>query len=131
MSVVAGASVKDCDTMRTGGADACGGGVGTGSAVRLGVDSTGVTGAAVDVDAVDARVGAGERVSPGTVTGAAHALTTNTASATDARRTTPLRYPTLLGCRLIDERLELLKRLWVARRPATARPQQLRPSRFG
>src|SRR5258706_7690057 len=29
MSVVAGASVKDCDTTRTGGAEACGGWVGT------------------------------------------------------------------------------------------------------
>jgi hypothetical protein len=89
MSVVAGAIVKDCDTMRTGGADAWGGGVGTGSEVRFGVGSTGVAGVAVNVDAaVDAAVGAGERVSPGTVTGAAHAPTTNTVRATATSRVT-------------------------------------------
>jgi len=104
MSVVAGASVNDCDTMRTGGVDACGGGVGTGSEVRLGVGSTGVAGAAVDVcAAVAAIVGAGERVSPGTVTGPVHAPTTNTASTTARGRVTPLRYPTLLACRLVEE----------------------------
>ena len=105
MSVVAGASVNDCDTIRTGGADACGGAVGTGSEVRLGVGSTGVAGAAVNVGAaVDGTVGAGDRVSPGPATGAAHAPTTNTARATAARRVTTLRYRTHLGCRLIEER---------------------------
>jgi hypothetical protein len=109
MSVVAGASVNDCDTMRTDGADACGGAVGTGSGVRFGVGSTGVAGAAVTAavtvgTAVAATVGAGESVSPGTATGAAHALTMNTASATVTSRVTQLRYPTSLACRLIEER---------------------------
>jgi len=105
MSVVAGASVNDCDTMRTGGADAWGGGVGTGSEVRFGVGSTGVAGAAVNVGtAVAAIVGAGESVSPGTDTGPAHPPTTKTARATATSRVTTLRYPTLLGRRLVEER---------------------------
>src|SRR2546430_17226772 len=46
MSVVAGASEKDCDTTRTGGAGACGGAVCAGSEARFGVPTadTGGTG---------------------------------------------------------------------------------------
>jgi hypothetical protein len=91
MSVVAGASENDWDTTRTGGAEACGGWVGAGSDVRLGVAIADAGGTGVAVGTALATVGAGETGSDGLAAGDAHAAITISASATADRRLTPVR----------------------------------------
>jgi len=91
MSEVVGASENDCDTTRTGGAEACGGWVGAGSDVRLGVAIADAGGTGVTVGTALATVGVGETVSAGFAAGDAHAAITISARATADRRLTPVR----------------------------------------
>ncbi len=82
MSAVVAPSENVCDTTRVAGTDACGGGVGPGSYVRLGVATGDSVGADVDVGiALVTTGGVGDAPSDGVTAGAAHETSTATANA--------------------------------------------------